>query len=135
MYSCAVFETPDMSLARARVAAAGLSDRVEVLLTDYRDLSGQFDKLVSIEMVEAVGAANLDTYFRQCARLIKPSGAMLLQAITIADQGYQTALKSVDFIQVHIFPGGFLPSVTALGDSLTRSGDLRMAHLEEIGLH
>ena len=192
MYSCAVFETPDMSLAqaseaklervcrkldlgpadhvleigtgwggfalhaagrhgcrvttatlsrqqydlaRARVAAAGLSDRVDVLLTDYRDLSGQFDKLVSIEMVEAVGAANLDTYFRQCARLLKPSGAMLLQAITIADQRYQTALKSVDFIQVHIFPGGFLPSVTALGDSLTRSGDLRVAHLEDIGPH
>jgi cyclopropane-fatty-acyl-phospholipid synthase len=122
-------------LARERVAAAGLSDRVEVLLTDYRDLDGQFDRLVSIEMVEAVGAANLDTYFRQCARLLKPEGAMLLQAITIADQRYQSALKEVDFIQKHIFPGGFLPSVTALAASQTRASDLRAVHLEDIGPH
>ena len=122
-------------LARARVAAAGLSERVEVRLTDYRDLEGQYDKLVSIEMVEAVGAANLDTYFRQCARLLKPEGAMLLQAITIADQRYQAALGEVDFIQKHIFPGGFLPSVTALSASLTRACDLRAVHLEDIGPH
>ncbi len=122
-------------LARERVAAAGLSDRVEVRLTDYRDLDGQYDKLVSIEMVEAVGAANLDTYFRQCARLLKPEGSMLLQAITIADQRYQAALGEVDFIQKHIFPGGFLPSVTALAASLTRASDLRAVHLEDIGPH
>jgi cyclopropane-fatty-acyl-phospholipid synthase len=103
-----------LALARERVAAAGLADRVEVRLCDYRDQQGQFDKLVSIEMVEAVGAEHLETYFRQCGRLLKPAGAMLLQAITIADQRYAAALKEVDFIQKHIFPGGFLPSVTAL---------------------
>lgn len=122
-------------LTRQRVAAAGLADRVEVLLADYRDLEGQYDKLVSIEMVEAVGAEHLDTYFRQCGRLLKPDGAMLLQAITIADQRYAQALKAVDFIQKHIFPGGFLPSVTALTASMTRASDLRTMHLEDIGPH
>jgi cyclopropane-fatty-acyl-phospholipid synthase len=122
-------------LARVRVAEAGLEGRVEVLLTDYRDLEGQYDKLVSIEMVEAVGAAHLEAYFRQCARLLRPDGAMLLQAITIADQRYEQALKAVDFIQKHIFPGGFLPSVTALVAAMTRSGDLRTVHLEDIGPH
>ena len=105
------------------------------MLTDYRDLTGQYDKLVSIEMVEAVGAAHLETYFGQCARLLKPEGAMLLQAITIADQRYAAALKQVDFIQKHIFPGGFLPSVTALATAMTRAGDLRTLHLEDIGPH
>lgn len=122
-------------LARQRIDAAGLSGRVELLLTDYRDLTGQYDKLVSVEMVEAVGAAHLDTYFGQCARLLKPEGAMLLQAITIADQRYDAALKEVDFIQKHIFPGGFLPSVTALTGAMTRAGDLRTLHLEDIGVH
>ncbi|HSO80009.1 MAG TPA: cyclopropane-fatty-acyl-phospholipid synthase family protein [Chromatiaceae bacterium] len=124
-----------LELARERVAAAGLADRVEVRLCDYRDQQGQFDKLVSIEMVEAVGAEHLETYFRQCGRLLKPAGAMLLQAITIADQRYEAALKEVDFIQKHIFPGGFLPSVTALASAMTRACDLRTVHLEDIGLH
>ena len=124
-----------LELARERVAAAGLADRVEVRLCDYRDQQGQFDKLVSIEMVEAVGAEHLDTYFRQCGRLLKPAGAMLLQAITIADQRYEAALKEVDFIQKHIFPGGFLPSVTALAGAMTRACDLRTVHLEDIGPH
>jgi len=122
-------------LARQRIEAAGLSERVELLLTDYRDLTGRYDKLVSVEMVEAVGAAHLETYFHQCARLLKPEGAMLLQAITIADQRYAAALKEVDFIQKHIFPGGFLPSVTALTTAMTRAGDLRTLHLEDIGPH
>ena len=122
-------------LARERIAGAGLADRIEVRLADYRDLEGQFDKLVSIEMVEAVGAEHLDTFFRQCGRLLKPAGAMLLQAITIADQRYEAALKEVDFIQKYIFPGGFLPSVTALATAMTRGCDLRTVHLEDIGLH
>lgn len=138
-YGCRVTTTTisqqQYELARARIAAAGLEDRVEVLLSDYRDLSGQYDKLVSIEMVEAVGAAYLETYFRHCARLLKPDGAMLLQAITIADQRYQSALKSVDFIQKHIFPGGFLPSVTALNVSISVASDMRGVHLEDIGPH
>ncbi|MDR3394437.1 MAG: cyclopropane-fatty-acyl-phospholipid synthase [Parasulfuritortus sp.] len=123
------------TLARQRVAEAGLTDRVDVQLCDYRDLTGQFDKLVSIEMVEAVGANNLERYFGQCSRLLKADGAMLLQAITIADQRYEMALREVDFIQKHIFPGGFLPSITALAGAMTRSGDLRTAHLEDIGPH
>jgi len=122
-------------LARERIAGAGLADRIEVRLADYRDLEGQFDKLVSIEMVEAVGAEHLVTFFRQCGRLLKPAGAMLLQAITIADQRYEAALKEVDFVQKHIFPGGFLPSVTALATAMTRACDLRTVHLEDIGLH
>lgn len=122
-------------LARERVAAARLGGRVEVRLTDYRDMEGQYDKLVSIEMVEAVGADHLDTYFHRCGRLLKPEGAMLLQAITIADQRYDAALKEVDFIQKHIFPGGFLPSVTALTAAMTRASDLRMVQLEDIGPH
>ncbi|NCA87726.1 MAG: class I SAM-dependent methyltransferase [Gammaproteobacteria bacterium] len=122
-------------LARQRAAAAGLADRVEVQLRDYRDQRGQYDKLVSIEMIEAVGARHLETYFRQCGRLLKPTGAMLLQAITIADQRYQAALKEVDFIQKHIFPGGFLPSVTAMASAMTRACDLKIVHLEDIGPH
>jgi len=122
-------------LARERAAAAGLSDRIEVQLRDYRDQRGQFDKLVSIEMIEAVGARHLETYFRQCGRLLKPAGAMLLQAITIADQRYQAALKEVDFIQKHIFPGGFLPSITAMANAMTRACDLKTVHLEDIGPH
>ena len=122
-------------LAQRRIAAAGLESRVNVLLTDYRDLEGQYDKLVSIEMVEAVGAEHLGTYFRQCSRLLKPDGAMLLQAITIADQRYEQALGQVDFIQKHIFPGGFLPSVTALANAMTRASDLRAVYLEDIGPH
>jgi len=138
-YGCRVTTTTisqqQFNLAQERIEAAGLSDRVEVLLTDYRDLAGQYDKLVSIEMVEAVGAAFLETYFGQCARLLKPQGAMLIQAITIADQRYQAALKEVDFIQKHIFPGGFLPSVTALTQAMTQASDLRGVHLEDIGPH
>ena len=138
-YGCRVTTTTlsrqQFELARQRIEAAGLGDRVELLLTDYRDLTGQYDKLVSVEMVEAVGARHLETYFRQCARLLRPEGAMLLQAISIADQRYAAALKEVDFIQKHIFPGGFLPSVTALAAAMTRAGDLRTVHLEDIGPH
>ncbi|MFN3593240.1 MAG: class I SAM-dependent methyltransferase [Thiobacillaceae bacterium] len=139
MHGCrvttATISRQQYELTRQRVAAAGLADRVEVLLADYRDIEGQYDKLVSIEMIEAVGAEHLDTYFRQCGRLLKPDGAMLLQAITIADQRYAQALKAVDFIQKHIFPGGFLPSVTALTASMTCASDLRTVHVEDIGPH
>lgn len=122
-------------LARERVRAAGLDHLIEVLLCDYRDLCGRYDKLVSIEMIEAVGADYLTTYFRQCSRLLKPDGIMLLQAITIADQRYEQALKEVDFIQKHIFPGGFLPSVTALAAAMTQASDLKIVQLEDIGPH
>jgi len=138
-YGCRVTTTTisrqQYELARERIAAAGLEDRITVLLEDYRDLTGQYDKLVSIEMIEAVGHQFYDTYFRQCGRLLKHDGLMLLQAITIADQRYEQARKSVDFIQRHIFPGSTIPSVTAMLDATTRASDLKLAHLEDIGPH
>jgi cyclopropane-fatty-acyl-phospholipid synthase len=121
--------------ARERIRAAGLSDRVTLLLDDYRDLRGRYDKLVSIEMIEAVGHQFLDTYTAQCSRLLEPHGAMLLQAITIRDQIYAEALESVDFIQRYIFPGSFIPSVTAIADSVRRATDMKVFHLEDIGPH
>ena len=121
--------------AKEKIAAAGLSDRVTLLLDDYRDLHGRYDKLISIEMIEAVGARYLDTYTSQCSRLLEPHGAMLLQAITIQDQVYEAALKSVDFIQRFIFPGSFIPSVSAITESVRRSTDMKVFHLEDIGPH
>lgn len=126
-------------LAMRRVQEAGLADRVTVLLADYRELEpathGTFDKLVSIEMIEAVGHDYQPAFFAKCAQLLEPHGAMLLQAITIADQQYERARRSVDFIQRYIFPGSCLTSVTNMSVVLTRSTDLRIAHLEDIGLH
>ena len=121
--------------AAERVRAAGVSDRVTVLLDDYRDLRGRYDKLVSVEMIEAVGHQFLDTYTARCSQLLEPHGAMLLQAITIQDQLYEQALGSVDFIQRFIFPGSFIPSITAITDSVRRSTDMKVFHLEDIGPH
>jgi cyclopropane-fatty-acyl-phospholipid synthase len=123
--------------ARERFAAAGLLDagQVTLLLEDYRNLSGRYDKLVSVEMIEAVGHQYLDTYTARCSALLEPHGAMLLQAITIQDQIYRQALRSVDFIQRFIFPGSFIPSVSAITDSLRRVTDLKLSHLEDIGPH
>jgi cyclopropane-fatty-acyl-phospholipid synthase len=121
--------------ARSRIAAEGLEDRITLLQSDYRDLGGQYDKLVSIEMIEAVGHEYLDTYLRKCSSLLKPDGELLIQAITIADQRYETAKRNVDFIKRYIFPGGFLPSVTAMTSTLTAVSDLRAINIEDIGLH
>ena len=138
-YGCRITTTTisreQYTLARERIAAAGLEDRVTVLLSDYRDLKGEYDKLVSIEMIEAVGHRYFDTFFAKCGSLLKANGSMLLQAITIADQRYEQAKKSVDFIQRYIFPGSCLPSVTAMTASITRSSDLRLVHLQDIGPH
>ena len=106
-----------------------------LLLEDYRELAGRYDKLVSIEMIEAVGANFLDTFFGQCSARLEPHGAMLLQAITIQDQLYAQALRSVDYIQRFIFPGSFIPSVTALTQAVCRASDLKVFHLEDIGPH
>lgn len=122
-------------LARERIAAANLSDRIELLLEDYRELRGRYDKLVSIEMIEAVGHQYYDTYFQRCASLLAQHGLMLLQGITIADQQYERARRCVDFIQKFIFPGSTIPSVTALLTAATRASDLRLVHLEDIGPH
>jgi cyclopropane-fatty-acyl-phospholipid synthase len=121
--------------AREKIARLGLGDRITLLLEDYRDLRGQYDKAVSVEMIEAVGANYLDTYLRKCASLLKPGGAMLLQAITIQDQFYEQARRSVDYIQRYVFPGSFIPSVQAISDSLSRVTDFKIFHLEDIGPH
>jgi cyclopropane-fatty-acyl-phospholipid synthase len=121
------------ALATARIAEAGLSDRVTVLLEDYRDLTGRYDKLVSIEMIEAIGHQYLETYLDKCASLLKPEGLALIQAITIEDSRYEQALKSVDFIKRHIFPGSFIPSVSAITGAASRASDLRLVSLEDIG--
>ncbi|MHA6160531.1 class I SAM-dependent methyltransferase [Pseudomonas sichuanensis] len=116
-----------------RVKALGLERRITVLCEDYRDLRGRFDKLVSIEMIEAVGHRYLPTYFRQCAALLKDDGLMLLQAITIRDQRYAQARRSVDFIQRYIFPGGALPSLSVLLDTASRQTALNLLHMEDFG--
>ncbi|NIP86450.1 MAG: methyltransferase domain-containing protein, partial [Planctomycetales bacterium] len=108
-------------LARQRIQQAGLADRVQVLLRDYRDLSGEYDKLVSVEMIEAVGHEYLDQFFRVCARHLKRDGMMLLQAITIADDRYDQYRRGVDFIQRYIFPGGCLPSMHHIRLSVRRA--------------
>jgi cyclopropane-fatty-acyl-phospholipid synthase len=138
-YGCRVTTTTisqqQYDLARERIDAAGLADRITLLREDYRDLTGQYDKLVSIEMIEAVGHQYYDAYFRQCGALLKPDGMMLLQAITIADQRYESARRSVDFIQRHIFPGSCIPSVTAIADAVARVTDMRLVDLIDIGAH
>ena len=120
-------------LARERVRAAGLGTRVEVLLEDYRDLSGRYDKLLSIEMIEAIGHQYLDTYFRKVGALLDSRGMALIQAITIEDHRYGKALRVVDFIKRHVFPGSFIPSISAMLGAATRSSDLKLFNLEDIG--
>ncbi|WP_426454568.1 class I SAM-dependent methyltransferase [Acinetobacter sp. KB005] len=116
-----------------RVSEAGLAHRIDVQLKDYRLLEGKFDKLVSIEMVEAVGAQYLSTYFDQCKALLKPKGLAFIQAITIEDFRYKKALNTVDYIKRYIFPGSFIPSVSVLTQTASESG-LRLKHLNDIGL-
>ncbi|MCQ4261360.1 SAM-dependent methyltransferase [Stutzerimonas stutzeri] len=118
-----------------RIEEQGLQDRITLLLKDYRDLDGEFDKLVSIEMIEAVGHDFLPSYFRQCARLLKKDGLMLLQAITIRDQRYEQARRSVDFIQRYIFPGGALPSLQRMLNVVSQDTDMNLLHMEDFGEH
>ncbi|OMQ25713.1 SAM-dependent methyltransferase [Serratia oryzae] len=136
-YGCRVTTTTisqeQYDYACQRIEQAGLGDRVTLLFEDYRQLSGQYDKLVSVEMIEAVGKRFLPLFVKRCQQLLKPKGKMVLQAITITDQRYQQYSRSVDFIQRYVFPGGFLPSVTALCETLTRHSDLVMCDLFDIG--
>jgi len=138
-YGCRVTTTTiseeQHAYARDAIAAAGLEDLITLLLNDYRDLEGQYDKLVSIEMIEAVGWQFHDTFFKKCSSLLKPDGQMLLQAITIADQHYERYKKSVDFIRRYIFPGGCLTSVTDMSATLIDVSDMRIAQLEDFGPH
>jgi cyclopropane-fatty-acyl-phospholipid synthase len=112
-----------------------LTHKITVLLSDYRHLKGQYSKLVSIEMLEAVGYQYYDTYFEVCAHLLKPDGIAFIQTITIADQRYEKAKHSVDFIQRYIFPGSCIPSITALQNSITQSSDLKIYQIQDIGDH
>ena len=117
----------------ARVAAAGLSDRVTVLDQNYRDLRGTYSKLVSVEMIEAVDWRLYDEFFRSCERLLAPDGLAVLQAIVIEDRAWSSARWREDFIRRYIFPGGFLPSVRSLLDAANRASGLRLVELEDIG--
>ncbi len=121
--------------ARSRVQAAACGDRVELLLRDYRDLTGTFDKVVSCEMVEAVGAKYLPTFLKVCAQRLRPGGVLGLQAITIAHQHYGEALRAVDYIRRHVFPGSFIPSVQAIVGAAARHTDLRIEFVEDFGHH
>ena len=136
-YGCRVTTTTisreQHRLASERVAAAGLADRITVLLKDYRDLDGRYDKLVSIEMIEAIGASWLDAYFAQVGKLLKPDGVALIQAITIEDHRYAQALKAVDFIKRFVFPGSFIPSINAMIAAKTRASDLALVAQEDFG--
>jgi len=138
-YGCRVTTTTisraQHDLALERIRNAGVGDRVQVLFKDYRDLKGRFDKLVSIEMIEAVGHHYLNIFFRCCSHLLTEQGTMLLQAITIADQAFERHKKEVDFIKRYIFPGSCIPSVAAMGDAVAAATDLRLVHLEDITPH
>jgi cyclopropane-fatty-acyl-phospholipid synthase len=138
-YGCRVTTTTisreQYELAQQRVAEEKLADRVEVLFEDYRDLDGRYDRIVSIEMIEAVGHQFMQQYFARCSHLLKDDGRMLIQAITITDRYYQEALRDVDFIKRYIFPGGFLPSVTEMANALTGVTDMKISHLEDMAYH
>lgn len=138
-YGCEITTTTisqqQYDYAKAKIELAGLSQRIHLLKSDYRELTGQYDKLVSIEMIEAVGHQYYETFFRVCARYLKDDGLMAIQAITIADHAFESHKKSVDFIKRYIFPGSCLPSVTALLAAMSRSSDLRLFHLEDITPH
>jgi cyclopropane-fatty-acyl-phospholipid synthase len=138
-YGCRVTTTTisreQHAYACERVREAGLEDRVSVLLEDYRELTGTYDKLVSIEMIEAVGWQYFPTYFRRCSELLADDGAMLLQAITIDDRAYHVEKAGKSFINTYIFPGGCLPSMEIISRSLARVTDLQQVQLEDITAH
>jgi len=138
-YRCRVTTTTisreQHAVATERVREAGLEDRVGVLLVDYRDLRGRFDKLVSIEMIEAVGWQYFDLFFRRCSELLRPDGLMLLQAITIDDRAYTLEKATRSFIKQLIFPSGCLPSVEVIRRCAARATDMRMLDTEDITHH
>ncbi|MBK6942329.1 MAG: class I SAM-dependent methyltransferase [Planctomycetes bacterium] len=138
-YGCKVTTTTispaQYEIARERIAREGLESRITLLLEDYRDLTGRFDRVVSVEMIEAVGARFHPDFFRTLMDRLDVDGIAAIQAITIQDQEFERARRSVDFIQRYIFPGSCIPSVTALLDAATRASDLRLFHLEDFGPH
>jgi len=137
-YGCRVTSTTisrqQYEYTAAQIAAAGLADRVTLLQKDYRELQGQFDRLVSIEMIEAVGHRHLPTFFTACARLLNPDGIALLQAITVPDRVYPRYCKTPDFINRHVFPGGCCPSLAAMNAAAVAT-DLALVDLEDLTPH
>lgn len=121
--------------AKQRVASANQGHKVTLLSQDYRHLTGQFDKIVSIEMIEAVGEKNLKTYFHKCGELLRPGGRMVIQAIVMPEQRYAAYRKGTDFIQKYIFPGGFLPSITAIQEAVGRTTDFRLQSIQDLSPH
>jgi cyclopropane-fatty-acyl-phospholipid synthase len=121
--------------AERLIAERGLGDRVTLLLRDYRELGGRYDKLASVEMIEAVGHRFFGRFFEACAKLLKPTGRGVVQSITLPDQRYDSARKCVDFIKKFVFPGSCIPSIAVLQQAMSRASDLRLTHLEELGPH
>ncbi|HXC06878.1 MAG TPA: cyclopropane-fatty-acyl-phospholipid synthase family protein, partial [Bacteroidia bacterium] len=138
-YGCRVtsitISEEQLKLARQRVQEAGLTDRVSIELQDYRLLEGSFDKIISIEMLEAVGHEFLESYFQRCHELLNKGGLLALQVITCPDSRYESLRKGVDWIQKHVFPGTLLPSVGAINKAINKTGDLSLVDLKDIGLH
>jgi cyclopropane-fatty-acyl-phospholipid synthase len=137
-YGCKVTTTTiseeQHSYAQQWIDKEGLGDKITLLKKDYRLLDGEYDKLVSIEMIEAVGKRYLTTFFNKCSSLLKPDGLMLLQSITIDDRRHASYSNSVDFIQKYIFPGGYLPSQMIINKHLKNDTDLSIADIQDIGL-
>ncbi len=138
-YGCRITATTisrqQYEYALEQIRRENLTERIELLFKDYRDLEGRYDKLVSIEMIEAVGHHFLDTYFETCGRRLKPDGMMVLQSIVIEDHAYKSQLRNPDFIKRYIFPGSFIPSISAIVDSVAKASDMRLYGLEDITLH
>ena len=138
-YGCHVTSTTisdnQYEAAKSRVAADNLGNQVSLLKSDYRNLDGQYDKLVSIEMIEAVGERFLDTYFRKCNALLKNGGRLAIQAIVMPERRYAFYRNSVDFIQKYVFPGGFLPSIAAICESVGRTSKLSIETVEDLTPH
>jgi cyclopropane-fatty-acyl-phospholipid synthase len=139
LYGCRVtsitLSKEQQQFAQQRIKQAGLSDRIEVLLCDYRNIGGQYDRIISVEMLEAVGKAYYPVFFRHCDRLLKPNGILVIQTITIPDQRYKAYSKTTDWMRLFVFPGGLLPSLTALTKVLTDHTSLVIKHVESIGPH
>jgi cyclopropane-fatty-acyl-phospholipid synthase len=137
-YGCQVtsvtISKEQQKLALQRVEAAGLTNKVEIIIKDYRDIKGQFDKIVSIEMLEAVGHNYFETYFAKCAEVLKPNGILAFQVITSPDSRYDNLRKGVDWIQKYIFPGSLLPSVAQLNKAINNTSELTMVDLKDLGL-
>lgn len=139
IYGCKITTTTisdkQYAFIKEKIKHLGLENQIELLNLDYRKLSGQYDKVVSIEMLEAVGYKYMDTFFHQCNQLLKPEGLFFLQTIVINDQAYEAAKNEVDFIKKYIFPGGCLPSVFSISKSIATQTKMQLISLEDIGKH